>query len=400
MFSLNNNVVYVKGASRGAVYDFNTGKVFSVNQKACGIIERYIKLESNDDDLSYLENLRKNNLISDVFMPEEFNPELNTDIKLNMAWIEVTQACNLRCLHCYEGNNHKAGNNVLSLSEWKNVIDQLASLEISRLIIIGGEPCCNPNITEIIEHAAKYKTDITLFTNGTCFNDRIFDAVIKNKIGVKISLYGHCAEVHDSVTGVKGSFEKMTRTVKILTENNITVSSAIIIMKENERYTREIQEFAKLSGMKCSRYDVIREVFSGTQKEHIPSDPEIISKVYLRRPNFRADKELFVSNMNRNSCFYGKITVQENGDVTPCEFERGYVYGNIRKNTVSEIIHNERAKAMWFLDFSRVETCRECEFRFACHDCRPLGKSVNGSMFSRNPRCRYDIYSGKWGNVH
>lgn len=43
-------------------------------------------------------------------------------------------------------------------------------------------------------------------------------------------------------------------------------------MKENERYVKDIQDFARSSGMKGTRYDVIREIFSGTQGEHIPSD--------------------------------------------------------------------------------------------------------------------------------
>ena len=396
MFLLNDDVVYVKGALRGALYDFKTGKVYSVNSRACGIIERYINREYNDEDCSYIELLRKNGLISETFIPKIFAPSLSRDIKLDMAWIEVTQSCNMKCIHCYEGNIHKSGINTLTLAEWQNVIDQLNEQGISRLIIIGGEPCCNHDIVPIIEHAAKYHTDITLFTNGTCFSERIFDAVIRNKIGVKISLYGHCAEVHDTVTGIKGSFDRMTRTVRRLTENNITVSSAIIIMKENERYVKEIQDFARSSGMKCSRYDVIREVFSGTQKEHVPSNPEVISKVYLLRPNFKADRDLFISNINHNSCFYGKITVQDNGNVIPCEFERDYVYGNIRENNISEIIYNDRTKALWFMDFGKIETCRDCEFRFACHDCRPLGKSVSGNIAARNPRCKYNPYYGEW----
>ena len=86
----------------------------------------------------------------------------------------------------------------------------------------------------------------------------------------------------------------------------------------------------------------------------------------------------------------------ENGDVIPCEFERNYRYGNILQDSLEEIIHNEKTMSKWFFDFSTIEGCKDCEFRFACHDCRPLGLSVCGSMNTKNPRCCYDVYRGVW----
>lgn len=168
-------------------------------------------------------------------------------------------------------------------------------------------------------------------------------------------------------------------------------------MKENERYVKDIQDFARSSGMKGTRYDVIREIFSGTQGEHIPSDIEVIGNVYRLRPKFRADRDIFINNINKNSCFYWKISIQDNGNVIPCEFERSYIYGNVCKNCISEILQNEKTKSLWFMDFGNVETC--CEYSFACHDCRPLGRAATGNMASKNPRCMYNPYTGKWDSL-
>ena len=40
--------------------------------------------------------------------------------------------------------------------------------------------------------------------------------------------------------------------------------------------------------------------------------------------------------------------------------------------------------------------CKDCEYRFACKDCRPLAKSVDGCQNGKNPRCKYDPYTGNW----
>lgn len=400
MYEINKDVVFVKGYRNGAIYDFNTGKVFSVNHTACKIIKSYIEGNNEKKDETYLCQLRSNKLISDAISPHTYNITFDRTIKLEMAWIEITQRCNLKCLHCYEGNLHQSTQNPLSTEEWKNKIDQLVELGINRLIIIGGEPCCYHEVREIITYAAQYPIDVTLFTNATLLDDNLLFCIIDNKISVKVSVYGHCAEIHDTVTGIPGSFEKMTKSVKSLIENGIKVSSSVIIMKENEKYIDEIISFVKKIGMKYSRFDVIREVFTGTQNLHIPTDKNIISKVCLQKPDFSADKNRFMQNAIKNTCWYGKIAIMENGDVIPCEFERNIKYGNVRVNTLKEIINNNKTKSKWFLSFDQIDGCKDCEYRFACKDCRPMGISVCGDIHSKNPRCLYDVYKGKWKNIN
>lgn len=396
MFEINRNVVYVKGAVNGAIYNFNTGKVFSVNQTACSIIEAYI-----DDSLplagnEYLELLRDNLLISSSYIPVRFIPCLDDSVQLDMAWIEITQKCNLKCLHCYEGDTHYAVDKALDLNKWLEIIDELAALHINRLIIIGGEPCCHSQIQEIIKYATQYSFEITLFTNATLLSKDLMRLLITKKLKVKVSIYGHCASIHDQITGVNGSFEKMLRNVKYLIASKIPVYAAVIIMKENQDYVNQIFNFIHFVGMKCKRYDVIRQVRGGAQFCHTPTNKDVIKKVYMTDPNFKADKALFERNAAKNSCWYGKITITENGDVFPCEFDREYIYGNVIESSIYDIISSEKTRARWFLDFAKIDGCRDCEYRFACHDCRPLAYSICGSLENKNPRCCYDVYSGEW----
>jgi radical SAM protein with 4Fe4S-binding SPASM domain len=88
----------------------------------------------------------------------------------------------------------------------------------------------------------------------------------------------------------------------------------------------------------------------------------------------------------------------ENGDVIPCEFERNFKYGNIREYSINEILNKEETISKWNLNFDKIETCKDCEYRYACKDCRALGLSVCGSMTSKNPRCLYDPYQGVWND--
>ena len=42
MWELNNNIILIKGIKCSAIYDFNTGNVYSVNDIATDIIQRII----------------------------------------------------------------------------------------------------------------------------------------------------------------------------------------------------------------------------------------------------------------------------------------------------------------------------------------------------------------------
>ncbi len=399
MYRINESCVFVKGAKNGAIYDFITGKVYSVNAAACDILNRYISGKRYESDNDYLSKLEACDLISNRFLPTTYKEEPDKSINMEVAWIEITNACNLRCVHCYEGTVHNNNTRSISLEMWKDVVDQLETLCTKRLIIIGGEPCCNPDVGEIILHSSQKNMDVTLFTNATLIDKRLLEIIVNSRIKVKISVYGPRADIHDGVTGLQGSFDRMLSAVTKMTNTGVSVSAAVIIMKENEDYAEETMRFCRSIGMKCSRYDVIREVCGGLQNEHVPSNKELLRNVYYTKPNFRADRIQFRNNNNRNSCWYGKIAIKENGDVIPCEFERNYIYGNIMYESLDSIIKSEKAQKMWFWDFSKIEGCAECEYRFACKDCRPLGKSVCGSYETKNPRCLYDPITGKWSDL-
>lgn len=396
IYKINDKVAFVKGAKNGAIYDFITQKVYSVNDAGCSIIKQFIEngLKIGDDD--YLKLLERKNIISNSFVPSIYRSSKLFAIKLSMAWIEVTQKCNLKCIHCYEGNNHVRDNNAIALIDWQNIINQLSDEKIDRLIVIGGEPCCNNDINEILLYAAKYPIDITLFTNATLLDDALLNTIIDNKIKVKVSVYGPNSEIHDSITTIKGSFNKLVSNVKKMKENGVDVTSSIVIMKENELFVDQTIEFVKSIGMRFKKIDVIRNVYGGTQNEHTPTVQKVLDYAYFKKPNFVTSEEQFENNLMQNTCWYGKIAIMENGDVIPCEFERNYKYGNIHENTIREILLKEETISKWRLNLDNIEVCKDCEYRYACKDCRALGISVSGSMTSKNPRCLYNPYIGEW----
>jgi len=56
-----------------------------------------------------------------------------------VVW-NVTQTCNLKCMHCYSSSDGAARTGELTTSEAKNLIDDLASFKVPVILFSGGEP--------------------------------------------------------------------------------------------------------------------------------------------------------------------------------------------------------------------------------------------------------------------
>ena len=90
-----------------------------------------------------------------------------------------------------------------------------------------------------------------------------------------------------------------------------------------------------------------------------------------------------------NNCFNSRIYISANLDVYPCVMERRLKHCNIAE--YRDIILNESIKK---LNKDNIEECKECEFRYACFDCRP--NSLSGKIYEKPWYCTYDPKKGTW----
>jgi len=167
-------------------------------------------------------------------------------------------------------------------------------------------------------------------------------------------------------------------------------------MRENEDYTEEIKTFIEALGLQYNGYDVMRNIYEGKQTNHAPASELIINSSKRRKPEFFIDEEKFNRAYLTNTCWYGKFAITETGAVIPCVFERNIIYGDLRKQSIQEILESEELNKHWFLTFNQVNICKDCEFKYACTDCRPLGIGSCGELLTKNPRCAYDPQTGEW----
>lgn len=390
---INDGIVYVKGCSRGAIYSLNDGNVYSVNSEACKMIEDFISGECAGGD--FIEQLKKANLIRHGFRARPYSCCRLTK-RLDFAWLELTETCNLRCIHCYEGDAHKDTQRLrLTFTQWKNVIKQLRDIGCRRIEFIGGEPTVYPQFEELLEYAAALGHGVEIFSNLQAFNDQIIGVAKDNDIMVHFSIYGSSAAIHDSVTRKTGSFEILMNRLDRLLESNVRVVPAITIMRQNQEDIDCIITLLGAKGIPKERIsmDAVRSTTCRATTGLEITDSQ--KNLALRsKPNFRADKNFFQKARCANTCLFGKLSIHSDGLVSPCEFARDIVYGNVKDQTIEQIMDSETLTKFWYFDFTKIEPCNGCEYRFACKDCRMLRDKSEICM--KNPRCLYDPVSGVW----
>ena len=98
------------------------------------------------------------------------NPQINA-IEFNelpfLAIWEVTQACNLACVHCRASAQPDYHPMELSTAEGKHLIDQIAALKVPVFVLTGSDPIKRPDLFELIGHAHSAGVRVSLTPSAT-----------------------------------------------------------------------------------------------------------------------------------------------------------------------------------------------------------------------------------------
>lgn len=401
---MSSRFVMVDGALNSAIYDLERGDVFSLNQAGSRIVHQLLNGSAIVDKVAvqYLETLNALGMTSSTITLDseiEYSSDDNSP-GLYYAWLEITESCNCNCVHCYGqwGDDIKAMPSCQDKNFWFRIIDEIYQRGGRDIQFIGGEPLLHPQIVEMIEYAHKTGiTTIEVFTNATLITEELVQVFKENSVSVRVSLYGHCAEIHDQVTQRHGSFINTERGLRLLKLADIPTRIAVVIMDINENYIDEIQRYIESIGYVFGGYDTIRQAVNGKQKKHCLHRIDVLEKKYQTQPKFRTDRHSFEKNHYANSCWFHKLAFAANGDVYPCIFARDSLIGNTMIDSFDTIW--KRAQLPWTNGIDNIEGCKSCEFRYACRDCRPIAKQLIGSDDSQYPRCTYDPSKGVWRTV-
>jgi radical SAM protein with 4Fe4S-binding SPASM domain len=407
-FYFKEKVKIVYGAKGAAIYDLSSGDVFAIEEAGVPVLKAIEKTSSieqsvlfEDFDVSdFLNQMESANL--GFFIEKKLNLTqekhvFKARVSLDVLWLEITNKCNFKCVHCYFKQDKTENQFDLDLKDWKKVLIQASEIGCKKVVFIGGEPLMKKELLKNLVEFSKELTgieELEIFTNGYFLDPDLIKYF--GKLGVKfaVSFYSLESKIHESVTKKKGSFNFTLNFLKFLKLNNICFRISIIAMKNNEDSIDDTMDWLEniFPGTEIG-YDVVRPIGNGCvdlqpfrefpgQIRREASFPKVTEKDFLKR------------HFGHN-CLFGKLVVGSNGVVRPCVMS-SLILGDVKKNSLAQIINFKCTRKLWLFNKNEIPECSVCEFKYACMDCPPKTCYYTSTYYSKPYGCMYDPYTGIW----
>ncbi|CAB5161578.1 hypothetical protein D3OALGA1CA_5088 [Olavius algarvensis associated proteobacterium Delta 3] len=230
--------------------------------------------------------------------------------KYDIIWLEITNKCNLNCIHCYSNSSDSAHAPKMTRNDWINLLIECSESGIRHVQFTGGEPILNPDLFDLILTAKKLNIETTeIYTNGTLLNDNILKFLKMHNVSLAFSIYGNNSQTHNAFTRVPGSFEQTIRGIIKAQRYGINIRASIISICESIQNQDEIVRFLKQMNIRSFCIDRVKGVGRGNAL--FPEKAFVCSKACI--------------NLN-------KKCISCNGDIFSCIFHRERKSGNFLSN--------------------------------------------------------------------
>ena len=157
--------------------------------------------------------------------------------------IKIGYQCNNHCKFCVQGDKRDCCRD--KTTQEIKVILKNSKADYQEVIFTGGEATIRPDIVELVSCSRNLGYKVHIQTNGRMFayNDFCKMMVSKGAELFTIAIHGHNPQLHDYLTGAKGSFNQTLSGIKNLLSMGCLVFTNTVITRQNYRYLPEISDF-------------------------------------------------------------------------------------------------------------------------------------------------------------
>jgi len=181
------------------------------------------------------------------------------DPSLRYLELQITNECNLRCKHCYIGDEPRSE---LSVKQIGDILREFEEMQGLRVLITGGEPLLHTKFAAVNEMLQDFMLRKVLFTNGVALKKGNLKGL--NVEEIQVSIDG-LEEAHDALRG-KGTFNRSMEAARDAREAGFDVSIATMAHPRNLRDFDEMEALFK--GMEIKDWTVDVPCITGRLREH------------------------------------------------------------------------------------------------------------------------------------
>jgi MoaA/NifB/PqqE/SkfB family radical SAM enzyme len=275
-----------------------------------------------------------------------------------LIW-EITNLCNLACLHCCTNSSPRVSTSrELSDEHVRLAIADFPKVPVLEVMFSGGEPFLRANIVDFIERSKAVGADVYIASNGTMITPDVAQSL--RRIGIKridISLDGDTPDIHNSVRVHATAFDRTISGIAACVASELPIRvSTMVTPKSAPRFREFVDLVVKLgvtnlvascvqpSSGRAANYPELW--LESSRMSEIQQD---IGKV---RASFSSQIKIdcrFVEDysLGPTACLAGLqiLHISPHGDVSPCSWlfklnKDRFSLGNLRSLSLADCVAN------------------------------------------------------------
>lgn len=318
----------------------------------------------------------------------DYQTYLYTHPKLTFLFFELTDCCNLRCIHCGSRCDNQNSTFLEYSAIEKVLIDVSNKLKSDEIMICltGGEPLLYKDVFKVIQKSKSLGFKVGITSNGTLITKKVAENLKESGLDtISISIDG-LKDTHDIFRQIEGSYDLAIKGINNLKQCGIEPEVTTVVHKENLTELENL--YSLFSKMNIYSWRIINVEPIGRAKENtVLLNKDEMKYVYEFIKKKRFDQNNHISINYGCSHFvtyeYERIirdfyfqciaglkvaSVMCNGDVGACldiEKRIDLVQGNIYKDNFMDIWNNK------FKIFRRDKSkdsniCQKCKHSNIC----------------------------------
>jgi MoaA/NifB/PqqE/SkfB family radical SAM enzyme len=233
---------------------------------------------------------------------------------VTLLWLEITQQCQLACVHCYASSGPAGTHGTMSVETWIRVIDQAAAAGVQVLKFIGGEPTLHPGLPDLVTHAVRQDLRVSVYSNLIRISSRMWRALALPGVELETSYYSNLPEQHEAITGRRGSHQRTTSTMLEALNRGVPVRAGMVTVHPDQQ-VEQAHERLRTLGVRVNCVDRVRRIGRGAGTAHGERLDELCGR-----------------------CARDRLAVCSDGTVRPCVLARWITLGNVRERALSSIM--------------------------------------------------------------
>lgn len=268
--------------------------------------------------------------------------------------LDVTSACNFRCLHCYNSSGVK-NNDDLTNEELVDVAKQIAALHPESVCLCGGEPMLRQNLCEIIQIVSPHVGAVNMVSNGYLMNEKnLIEIKAAGISAIQISVDGINEIQHDTFRGHIGAFKHAIEAIKTIHKLGIDV---LVSCTPNKLNYRNFPDFLNMMcdlGVSSVRVMPLIPIGRGSKIDTLLLDSDEYAELQLTLESSKreyatrgmtiewGDPMDHLYRLPNNERFGFKnfqYHVKSNGDIAISAY-LPLIVGNVRKHSLKEYWEN------------------------------------------------------------